>query len=93
MLKPLHLSEIGNKKGGTEPRLETLGAMTVWYPLRLEPIYRQYIWGGNRFASVLDRDLDSTQTYAESWEVVDHGKDQSVWSKMDSCAGSRSTNC
>ncbi len=52
--------------------------MTVWYPLRLEPIYRQYIWGGNRFASVLDRDLDSTQTYAESWEVVDHGNDQSV---------------
>ena len=52
--------------------------MTVWYPLRLEPIYKQYIWGGHRFVSSLDRRLPVDQSYAESWEVSDHGEDQSV---------------
>jgi mannose-6-phosphate isomerase len=52
--------------------------MTVWYPLRFEPIYKQYIWGGHRFVSNLDRRLPIDQSYAESWEVSDHGEDQSV---------------
>ena len=48
------------------------------YPLRFQPRYRQYIWGGRRFETVLGRDLEEGQQYAESWEIVDHGDDQSV---------------
>jgi mannose-6-phosphate isomerase len=48
------------------------------YPLRFEPILRQYLWGGRRLETVLGKTLGSGDKYAESWEVVDHGDDQSV---------------
>lgn len=48
------------------------------YPLRFKSTYREYIWGGRRFETVLGRELGHGETYAESWEVVDHGEDQSV---------------
>jgi mannose-6-phosphate isomerase len=47
-------------------------------PLILRPLYRRYIWGGRRFASALGRDLPPGDDYAESWELVDRGPDQSV---------------
>ena len=47
-------------------------------PLILAPIYRRYLWGGRRFASTLARDLPPGDDYAESWELVDRGADQSV---------------
>lgn len=46
-------------------------------PLRFAPILREYIWGGRRLAE-LGKKLGSGDRYAESWEVVDHGNDQSV---------------
>jgi mannose-6-phosphate isomerase len=48
------------------------------HPLLFAPIYRRYIWGGRRFASMLGRDLPPGEDYAESWELVDRGSDQSV---------------
>ncbi|MFM8890072.1 MAG: type I phosphomannose isomerase catalytic subunit, partial [Planctomycetia bacterium] len=48
------------------------------HPLLLAPRYRRYLWGGRRFASVLGRPLPPGDDYAESWELVDHGDDQSV---------------
>ena len=49
------------------------------YPLQFEPVFRSYIWGGRRLESVLQKPLpDDGRDYAESWEVVDHGNDQSV---------------
>ena len=48
------------------------------YPLRFEPIYRKYLWGGTRFQSVLNRDLPPDEIFSESWELSDHGEDQSV---------------
>ena len=47
-------------------------------PLILEPIYRRYIWGGRRFVSALGRQLPPGDDYAESWQLVDRGADQSV---------------
>ena len=47
------------------------------YPLRFQPAFRRYIWGGRRLADVLSKSIGE-QTAAESWEVVDHGDDQSV---------------
>lgn len=52
--------------------------MTPLYPLRLEPIYKQYIWGGRRLATVLGRPLPSEGVFAESWEVCDHRPEQSL---------------
>lgn len=47
-------------------------------PLILRPVYRRYIWGGRRFATALGRELPPGDDYAESWELVDRGADQSL---------------
>ncbi|HKD36339.1 MAG TPA: type I phosphomannose isomerase catalytic subunit [Pirellulales bacterium] len=51
--------------------------MPALYPLRFEPIFRRYIWGGRRLATVLDKSIGSESDYAESWEVVDHHSENS----------------
>jgi mannose-6-phosphate isomerase len=48
------------------------------YLLRFEPIFRRYLWGGRRLATMLHKPLGAGDDYAESWEIVDHGDDQSV---------------
>jgi mannose-6-phosphate isomerase len=48
------------------------------YPLRFRPLYRRYLWGGRRLETILGKPLPPGDDYAESWEVVDHGEDQSV---------------
>ena len=52
--------------------------MSTLYPLRFTPIYKQYLWGGHRFRTVLGRPLEPDRRWAESWEVCGHGEDQSV---------------
>jgi len=52
--------------------------MSELYPLRFQPIFRRYIWGGRRLESLLGKSLGEGGDYAESWEIVDHGDDQSV---------------
>jgi mannose-6-phosphate isomerase len=52
--------------------------MSTLYPLRFEPLFRRYIWGGRRLGSVLGKSIGAGDDYAESWEIVDHGDDQSV---------------
>ena len=47
------------------------------YPLRFQPIFRRYLWGGRRLAEVLHKPIGS-ESAAESWEIVDHENDQSV---------------
>ena len=47
-------------------------------PLRLIPLFRRYLWGGRRLETVLGKALPPGGDYAESWEVVDHGNDQSI---------------
>lgn len=48
------------------------------YPLRFEPLFRRYLWGGHRLGTMLGKAIGSEDDYAESWELVDHGDDQSV---------------
>lgn len=48
------------------------------HPLRFEPILRRYIWGGRRLGDELGKPIGAGNDYAESWEIVDHGDDQSV---------------
>ncbi|MEO8493649.1 MAG: type I phosphomannose isomerase catalytic subunit [Planctomycetota bacterium] len=52
--------------------------MPADYPLRFEPLFRRYLWGGRRLQSVLGKPIGAGEDYAESWEIVDHGADQSV---------------
>lgn len=41
-----------------------------FYPIRLEPIYRDYIWGGGRISKKFGR-KHQLERVAESWEVSD----------------------
>ena len=52
--------------------------MNANYPLRFQPVLRRYLWGGRRLETVLGKPLPPGDDYAESWELVDHGADQSV---------------
>jgi mannose-6-phosphate isomerase len=47
-------------------------------PLQFKPIFRDYLWGGRRLAAELGKALPAGTQVAESWEIVDHGQDQSV---------------
>ena len=51
---------------------------TCNYPLRFEPLFRRYLWGGRRLETMLGKPIGAGDDYAESWELVDHGEDQSV---------------
>ena len=52
--------------------------MPPLYPLTFRPLFRTYLWGGRRLETLLGKRLGSEPQYAESWEIVDHGQDQSV---------------
>lgn len=48
------------------------------YPLRLEPAFRSYLWGGRKLATRLAKPIPAEGIWAESWEVVDHADHESV---------------
>ncbi len=52
--------------------METLG------PLQFRPLLKRYLWGGRQLGEKLGKPIGEGNDYAESWEVVDHGLDQSV---------------
>ncbi|MCE5268598.1 MAG: class I mannose-6-phosphate isomerase [Planctomycetaceae bacterium] len=52
--------------------------MARLYPLRFKPVLRRHLWGGRRLETSLGKPLPPGNDWAESWEVVDHGPDQSV---------------
>ena len=47
-------------------------------PIRFEPIFRSYIWGGGRLAAQLGKKPPGSGIWAESWEIVDHREGESV---------------
>ncbi|MDR1053023.1 MAG: class I mannose-6-phosphate isomerase [Planctomycetaceae bacterium] len=56
------------------------------YPLRFEPIYKNYIWGGSRFRTLFCRRIpDGFGDVAESWEVSDLPDDTSIISNGVLC--------
>ncbi len=46
-------------------------------PLFFEPVLKRARWGGVRLASLLGKPAGPETDYAESWEIADHGADQS----------------
>lgn len=57
---------------------DAVHTVSDFYPLQFRPIFRDYLWGGRRLETVLGKSLPPGDRFAESWEVVDHGEDQSV---------------
>ncbi|MEK6235056.1 MAG: hypothetical protein N2C14_10110, partial [Planctomycetales bacterium] len=47
-------------------------------PLRFQPLFRNYVWGGRKLGDLLGKPIGDQEHYAESWELVDHDADQSV---------------
>ena len=47
-------------------------------PLRFRPVFKQYLSGGRRLGTLFGKAIGDGDNYAESWELVDHGADQSV---------------
>lgn len=52
--------------------------MPPLYSLRFRPLFRRYLWGGRGLGDVLGKEIGPESDYAESWEIVDRGEDQSV---------------
>ncbi len=52
--------------------------MVPLYPLRFRLLARRYLWGNRRLETCLGKPIGPGNDYAESWEVADHGVDQSV---------------
>lgn len=46
-------------------------------PLSFLPLIKRMRWGGSRLATVLGKNIGQVVDAAESWEIVDHGRDQS----------------
>ena len=68
----------------TQPRTDTLSSiesrsgLITMPPLKLHPILKRIRWGGRRLGTALGKPLGPEADYAESWEIADHGDDQSV---------------
>ena len=45
--------------------------MEILYPLRFNPVYKNYIWGGGRIPKLYNRN-EPAGIYAESWEISTH---------------------
>ena len=43
--------------------------MNKLYPLKFHPIFKGYIWGGNKLKQILGKDLGNLTMAAESWEI------------------------
>jgi mannose-6-phosphate isomerase len=52
--------------------------MPTLYPLRFRPILRHYLWGGRRLIEMFNKPDGGQSVLAESWEICDHGADQSI---------------
>ncbi len=48
------------------------------YPLRFQPFFRDYLWGGRKLQTRLNKALPVQGNWAESWEVVDHADHESL---------------
>jgi mannose-6-phosphate isomerase len=48
------------------------------YPLKLEPIYKKRIWGGQKLREIFDKDIPPFEKIGESWELADLPDDKSV---------------
>ncbi|MCA9134568.1 MAG: class I mannose-6-phosphate isomerase [Planctomycetales bacterium] len=55
-----------------------MSQLPVPYPLRLQPFFQDYLWGGRKLQTVLHKPLPADGVWAESWEIVDHPQHVSI---------------
>ncbi|MBN2456704.1 MAG: class I mannose-6-phosphate isomerase [Sedimentisphaerales bacterium] len=48
------------------------------YPLRLKPIFKKRIWGGQKLREIFGKDIPPFEKIGESWELADLPEDKSV---------------
>jgi len=48
------------------------------YPLKLEPIYKQRIWGGQKLRDYFHKNISAGEKIGESWELADLPHDKST---------------
>lgn len=46
--------------------------------IEFRPILKRIRWGGRKLGTLLGKPLGDHEDYAESWEIADHGNDQSL---------------
>ena len=51
--------------------------MSILYPLFFKPVYKDYLWGGNRILKEFNRE-EPPGIYAESWELSDREDGMSI---------------
>lgn len=56
----------------------SLTSNVTGYPLRTEPLFRDYLWGGRKLQTTLGKALPAQGVWAESWELIDHPEHQSL---------------
>ena len=62
---------------GRMGRISLMTMKTLLYPLRFKPVYKDYIWGGDKIIRLFNR-KEPPGIYAESWEVSDREDGMSV---------------
>ncbi len=48
------------------------------YPIRFQPHFRDYLWGGRNLEDTLGKPIPAQGVWAESWEIIDHPEHQST---------------
>jgi len=51
--------------------------MSILYPLFFKPVYKDYLWGGDRILKTFNR-IEPSGVYAESWELSDRTDGMSI---------------
>jgi mannose-6-phosphate isomerase len=46
--------------------------------IEFKPILKRIRWGGRRLGTTMGKPIGNADDYAESWDIADHGQDQSV---------------
>lgn len=78
LLDAIEIAFLTKNSGGSLTYGNCLEIMSLTTPLRFEPLFRQYLWGGRRLGELLNKPIADEGIFAESWEIVDHGDDQSM---------------
>lgn len=55
-----------------------LGFFRMLPPFRFRPLIKRLRWGGTRLGRLLGKEIGAAHDAAESWEIADHGADQSL---------------
>ena len=74
---PVTLIGLKDFSGPQFPTHGCIALLPLQHPLRFHPLFQRYVWGGSRLSNLLGKTC-GPGSCAESWEIVDHQKFQSI---------------